>query len=1014
MTGLFERPAPRWFTIPPHRPFLHDLAVGVLREVAVGGPEAVAAALILLPTRRAARELPAAFLAAGGGRAAVLPQIRVLGDLDEGEPPFEVGDIALDLPPAIAPGRRRYELARLVLENQGLLGRSLHAAAALDLADALGAFLDAWQIEECGDADAVDAVDAVAGGALAGHWQVSADFLGLALRAWPARLAALGLMDVSSRRVALLRRLAERWRDQPPATPVLAAGSTGSAPATAALIAAVGAAPVGAVVLPGLDRALADEAWKEIGEAHEAHPQAAFKRLLERSGVARGDVVTWDPAAEGERRGRWRRRLINEALRPPQSTADWLPLIRDLRAEGQGSGIDPIAEGMAGLSLITARDEDEAAGVAALLMRESLEAPPSTCALVTPDVALARRVRAQLRRWDIEVDVSSGRTLASVPAAVLAALLARAVADPLDPVRLLAIAKHPLVRLGMEPGARRVAVRALERHGLRGLRPAGWEDLAGRLTARDGQPQEASLACERLRATLELAASPFTGGAASVPVATATLAAALEQLARGPDGGEGRLWGAGGGEGLARLLSAVIEESGVLGEVTAAGFAEFLEGLLDRETLRDEAAAVHPRLRILGVLEARLLHADRLILAGLEEGVWPAGAGVDPFLSRPMRAQLGLPPPERRIGLSAHDFAQAAGASEVVLITRERRDGAPAVTSRWLWRLRTLAAGAGLAIPDRPEVLAWVRAIDAPIAEPPPALRPALRPAPRPPVDVRPRKLPVTAVEQWVRDPYGLYARRILGLRPLDLPDAPAEARLRGSAIHDALERFAVDWPNVLPPDPEDAFVDILMAALRTHGVPRVRLARERALARNLAPWIIAFEGQRRAEARLVVEVDGALVMAAPGGDFVLTARADRLEVRGEIADILDFKTGVPPSQKMVDAGLSPQLTLTGAILMHGGFGDLGPLTPGELLYVQITGGRRPGRVEARDGGDAAGRSLDALAGLARRVAAFDRQETAYVSWARPQFIRTGGDYDHLARVWEWRVVGDTGGGDAS
>jgi ATP-dependent helicase/nuclease subunit B len=280
-------------------------------------------------------------------------------------------------------------------------------------------------------------------------------------------------------------------------------------------------------------------------------------------------------------------------------------------------------------------------------------------------------------------------------------------------------------------------------------------------------------------------------------------------------------------------------------------------------------------------------------------------------------------------------------------------------------------------------------------------------------VAVRPRKLPVTAVEQWVRDPYGLYARRILALRPLDLPDAPAEARLRGSAVHEALERFALDWPQTLPPDPEDRFVEALMAALRTNGVPRVRLARERALARNLAPWIISFERQRRTEARLVVEAEGALALAAPGGAFVLTARADRLEVRGDAADILDFKTGAPPSQKMVDAGLAPQLTLTGAILMHGGFEDLGPLTPGELLYVRITGGRQPGRVEARDGGDAAGRSLDALAGLGRRVAAFDLQQTPYVSWARPQFIHTGGDYDHLARVWEWRVVGDAGGGDA-
>jgi ATP-dependent helicase/nuclease subunit B len=650
--------------------------------------------------------------------------------------------------------------------------------------------------------------------------------------------------------------------------------------------------------------------------------------------------------------------------------------------------------------------------VAALLMRETLETPALTCALVTPDTALARRVRAQLTRWGVRVDASSGQALANAPAAVLAALTARAAADPLDPVRLLAIAKHPLVRLGLDADVRRRSVRTLERRGLRGLRPESWEALAERLAAADGAADGEPVAleaCGRLRAALDLAAKPFAAGATSAPQAAQALAEALERLADGPDGGSVRLWGEGGGEELARLLGAVIEESDALGEVTPAGFAELVEGLLERETLRGGAAQTHPRLRILGVLEARLLHADRLILAGLEEGVWPASAGIDPFLSRPMREQLGLPPPERRIGLSAHDFAQAAGAPEVFMIERERRDGAPAMTSRWLWRLRTLAAGAGVAIPARPEALAWARALDAPIDDPPPALRAAPRPSPTPPVSARPRELPVTAVEQWVRDPYGLYARRILRLRPLEPADAPAEAMLRGSAVHAALERFARDWPAALPTEPEARFVAVLMEELGKAGMPRARLARERALAANLAPWVIDFERRRRTGAVLAVEAKGAMAFEAPAGDFVVTARADRLEVRGDVADILDFKTGQPPSQKMVDAGLSPQLTLTGAILMHGGFEDLGPLTPGELVYVQITGGRQPGRLEGRDGGDAARLSLEALAGLRRRVAHFDRRETGYVSWARPQFIRSGGDYDHLARLWEWRVLGDTG-----
>ncbi len=411
------------------------------------------------------------------------------------------------------------------------------------------------------------------------------------------------------------------------------------------------------------------------------------------------------------------------------------------------------------------------------------------------------------------------------------------------------------------------------------------------------------------------------------------------------------------------------------------------------------------------MLEARLIRADRLVLAGLEEGVWPRAAPVDPFLSRPMRESLGLPSPERRIGLSAHDFAQAACAPDVVLLHTQKRSGSPAVASRWLWRLETLARGAGLdELPGRSDVLAWARALDAPLLDPPATLKTAPRPRPTPPVAARPRCLAVTAVERWVRDPYGLYARSILQLYPLERPDEPVEARARGTAIHAAFERFCRAHADDLPPDAETVFEALLLEELALAGMPRARMTREHALAANVAAWVMNFERRRRPGARLIVETKGALTFPAPGGSFTVTAKADRIEVRGDQADILDFKTGAAPSLKVVRAGLAPQLTLTGAILAGGGFQHLGALTPRELLYVRISGGRIPGREEHRGDDDAAALAQAALEGLQRRVAKFDNPSTAYVSWAAPQFIgRFGGDYDHLARLWEWHVLGDTG-----
>jgi len=1034
MTFL-TRPQPRWFTIPAHRPFVEDLAAGLYSALSPLGPEALSDAVVLTPTRRGARALVEAFLKVGPEKALLPPQVRALGDLDEGEPPFEPGDIALDLPPAISPWRRRFELARLVSGAADRLERSLDAAGALELADALAGFLDSVEIEEAAPLASLDGwVDLE----MARHWEISADFLRLAIDAWPARLKELGLTDVTARRVALLRALGKRWRESPPPGVMVAAGSTGTAPAAAALLTAIAEAPQGAVVLPGLDQDLAEDAWRKVGEQH---PQGAMKRLLALAGVERGDVAAWSPPAPGDGNGRWRRRIINEALRPPEATADWLGQIANLKDEGAKEGVDPVAEGLAGLSIVVARHEEEAAGAAALLLREALETPGRTAALVTPDAALARRVSARLSRWGVVADSSAGAPLAGFPVGVLASVMAKAAVDPFDPVLLLALAKHPFARFGLEPEdlARRAA--RLERSGLRGPRAEGWAPIARRL-AEAGDDGEAAELLAALRRIIEIAQAPFANGgtkkvsesfidrrggglaassindsdtffAASGPAAPAVAARALAEAMEALSADDlstdtGKLWSGAGGEAAASLIAAIIEDGDGLPEVTPSGFSALIDTLLAGETVRTGAGS-HPRLHILGAIEARLVRADLIVLAGLEEGVWPAAAPVDPFLSRPMRKTAGLPPPERRIGLSAHDFAQAACAPEVVLLRAERRGGAPAVASRWLWRLETLARGAGVTIDARPKLLHWARALDEP-GKP----NPAPRPKPTPPLEARPREMSVTGVERWIRDPYGFYARSILKLHPLERPGEPVEARARGTAIHAAFERFALEHAETLPDAAHDIFAAYLMEALEAAGMPGARLARERALAINVAPWVIEFERRRREGARLLVEQRG--VLELPGG-FTLTAKADRIEVRAWAADVLDFKTGSPPSKKQVDSGLAPQLTLTAAILRHGGFEGVGKTEANELVYVRVSGGRVPGLEIVRGGGaespDLAERALE---GLRQRITAFDDPAQGYLSWAAPQFINQyPGDYDHLARLWEWHVIGEgesEGGGE--
>ncbi len=974
--AIFGGEGPRWFTIAAHRPFLDDLAFALDAALSPLGPEALAEAVVLTPTRRAARELAEAFVRTAGQPAVLLPQIRALGDLDEGEPPFEPGELVLNLPPAISITRRRFELARLVVANERLFGRPIDTTAALELADALARFLDSLEIEEL---SASDHIDALVEGDLARHWQRSADFLKIATVAWPRRLDALGLMDVTERRTALLRALAEQWRGRPPMTPLIAAGSTGTAPATAELLAVIAQAPQGCVVLPGLDLGLAERAWAQVSDAH---PQGALRRLLGRHGLTRDDVKPW-PAPESvadANRGRARQRVVNESLRPAEATADWIKVIAALRSERTPNGGDPIAEGLDGLSVASARTEDEAATMIALLMRETLEHPTRTAALVTPDVVLARRVSAQLSRWGVQVDSSAGAPLAQFPAGRLLSSVARAAVEPLAPANLLSILKHPRVRLGLAPRALADGRRIVEKYALRGPRARDWGGLRERLAlaeapGRGGKEADgadhsrwasAQPLLSGLEAGLGILLTCFASGAAPAETAARSLAQALEALAADADGHVGGLWSGPDGEAAAELLATLLDEGKALPDCTAAGFAELIDSMSASQLVRT-GVATHPRLRILGAIEARLIRADRLILGGLEEGVWPGAAETDPFLSRPMRERLGLPPPERRTGLSAHDFAQAACAAEVVLVHSERRGGQPAVMSRWLWRLETLARGAQLALPRRDELTDWARALDIALSPAPSSLAGAGRPAPR-----RQRSAAPRAARHRRGD---LGARPLCGLRPLCAeaaghgPAGRARSK-RGRAARPSTRRSSTSAGLARPHRRPDGpwFARLLVEALEGPGVPAPpwRASRRWPKRRGLGRGV---ERQRRARRppRCWWSAGAATPStAADGSAFTVTAAPTGWSVAMPARTCSTSRPASAPSPREVESGFAPQLTLTAAILPAAG------------SQGWAAGARRP-RLSARHRPRSAGRreSCAAEAGESATMAADAQQGCA-------------------------------------
>ncbi|MCY4396734.1 MAG: double-strand break repair protein AddB [Rhodospirillaceae bacterium] len=999
------------YTVPPHRDFVTALARGLLDRFG-DTPEGLAPVLVLLPTRRACRTLREAFLRLSGGAPLLLPRMRPIGDVDEDDLALSAGEdlppedgALFEAPPAIAELKRQLLLARLILGRE----RDASAEQAVLLAQALARLLDQAQTERL----SFDRLAELAPAELSAHWQQTLDFLKIVTEAWPAILAGDGLIDPAARRNLLLDRLQERWSETPPEHPVIAAGSTGSIPATADLLARVAALPEGQVVLPGLDRHLDDESWSAV-EADEGHPQFGLARLLQRLEIRREDVQDWpEPAAAEDSAARRaappeRVRLVAEALRPAETTEAWArrPLDGDTLAAALGPD----------LSLVVCRDPGEEARVIALAFRQALDTPDKTATLVTPDRELGRRVAAEMKRWGIAVDDSAGVPLTSSAPAAFLLLLARAVEDGLAPTGLLALLKHPLCAAGQAAANTRRQARALERSALRGPRPAaGIEGLRRRLaTARDDRFGPGPAVCDEAVALVERLAGHLapllTDEPRDLPDYLATLCTVAAALAATPEDPAGRsLWAGEAGEALAGFIAELADASAVVTPASLHDRASLLATLMRGRVVRPRYGA-HPRLAIQGPLEARLHHADLTILGGVNEGTWPPEAPVDPWMSRPMRHQFGLPTPERRTGLSAHDFAQAFCAPEVIVTRSEKVEGSPTVASRWLQRLDTLLEGALAA-----EALARIRDRDAALValarqlDRPARVQSCARPMPRPPVEVRPRRLSVTQIEKWLRDPYTIYARYILRLAPLDDIDADAGALDRGIILHDVFEAFVRDFPaGPLPPDAQSKLKALgrarFMDLAHAPGVAAIWWPRfERA-----AEAFVAEEAARRPAIRSShVEVSGRIEIPGPAGPFRLTGKADRIDLkRGGVAEILDYKTGGLPKKADVDSGFNPQLALEGLILQRGGFEGLPAVDEvAALTYWQLSGGRKP--LEIRDAGKkpAAGLIAAADAGLARLVAAYDDPGRAYAARPASAWALAYNDYEHLARIREWALA---------
>lgn len=958
---------PRIFGLAPGVDFPKALAEGILRRLDGQPPEALARVEIFVNTRRMQRRVTAIFQE---GPARLLPRIRLVTDL--------ATEAALAaIPPAISPLRRRLELAQLVaglLKSQPDLAP---ASAAFDLADSLAALIEEMQGEGVPPARLIE----MSVPDQSGHWQRSLAFLRLIetfLRSGD------DAPDAADRQRRVVEMLASHWADRPPQHPILLAGSTGSRGTTALLMQAVAMLPQGAVILPGFDFDLPDWVWNRLEDPRvaEDHPQFRFRRFCDTAGARPSDVRSWVDTAAAPSPPR--NRLVSLALRPAPVTDQWMI---------EGARLTEIGDAALDMTLIEAPSTRTEANAIALVLRDAAERG-ETAALITPDRQLTRQVSAALDRWNVIPDDSAGRPLPLTAPGRFLRHVAALIGETVTVEALLTLLKHPLTHSGAERGPHLLNTRELELH-LRRFGPPF--PTPTDLTKWAGEDARRQVWVAWLNDVLE----------ATEPSGPRPLSSYVEQhlsiatlLAGGPDApGAGELWEKEAGREAWRWMSALRGEAAHGGVVTAFDYASIVKGVLQRGEVR-EAVGTYPNIMIWGTLEARVQGADLVVLGGLNEGTWPEAPTADPWLNRAMRLEAGLLLPERRIGLSAHDFQQAIAAPKVVLTRAIRSAEAESVPARWLNRLTNLMAGVSedsrTALADmRQRGDHWLR-LAAKIEAPDGGEDPQERPCPRPPVDARPKQLSITEVQTLIRDPYAIYAKHVLRLRPLDPLRQQPDAPLRGTVLHKVLERFVKAEPSTDFATAREQLINLAETVLAAEApwpaTRRLWMAR----IDRFADWFVAEELIRQSQAsKSVLEQRAAQDFADVG--LTLTGKIDRVDLtRDGAAVVYDYKTGKPPG-KAQQQHFDKQLSLTAALVERGAVTDLPATQIAETVYIGL--GSNP--AEERHPWDTSATEA-VLADFLRLIGAYRHLSRGYSSRRAMEKQEDKGDYDHLARFGEW------------
>lgn len=968
------------YTIPLSVPFLDALADGILKRY----PDAIALSevTILLPNRRSCRGLQEAFYKLSHGKSTILPSIMPIGDLEEEKLVPDQFSYAADqsyLEP-VSQLEQHILLAKLIYkwQQQEAFSKVELDNDAMSLAIELAGFLNEVHREQAW----LERLDEIVPDNLAEHWQMILQFLGIIVDHWPTILEEQGKIDFTTYQNQVLQQLATKWKDAPPKGPVIAAGSTGSIPAVGELLQTIAGLENGMVVLSNLDQEMDTETYTVLDPVH---PQYGLKQFLEKCNITPTDVLPWQhavaPTCDISRLS-----LVSEAMRPAKAVMAWQEELLVTK------------KAFDGITYVESKTLQEEATVISLMMREVLEEKEKTAVLVTHNFALAKRVSSTLQRWDVTVDSSIGQEIGTTYPMIFMQLIADLAVSKIAPIPLLALLKHPLCSAGEDRGEFLEKVRKMEKEALRGGRPEeGFQGLVKKLRAK-GDPDLVTWVIS-IKNILNPLLQLFEKD--SVPFSKLLEAhiASMELLAEDNHlPGKERLWSGDIGEQCVQALEELVLQANKVGTISPSAYPVLFKHLLKGKTYRTRFGN-HPRLAILSPLEARLQNFDLVILGSLNEGSWPGTTNVDPWMSCSMRENLGLPLPEQNIGKSAHDFVGCFGAKEVVLSRAQKEDGKPTVASRWLLRLQTVMHKSGYKniLQQTQPWQEWAMRLNFPEV-----IQPISPPEPKPPLAARPTKLSVTQIEKLLKDPYVIYAEKILGLKKLKDIDAKPGPLEFGNFIHAVFDYIVQNYDD-LP----DNIVDQRQIASRFAEqwleketiTPSLKTFWWERLNRVIG-WFLENEKKRQEKSETIYSEQWDEKEFPLSPPFTLTAKSDRIEVlQDNRAIIVDYKTGTLPSATDIRLGYAPQMVLE-AIILSAQF------SVQDMCYWRVTGGDPSVEeyefIEKIRDKNIKDLMEEAEEGVVALIQHFQQETSPYLSQPDPTATLAYNDYTHLARVKEW------------